>query len=98
MNERRQTTRWEVKKEAVAWIPDLQSLNYCIIEDMHLNGMGISCSKELFHQKEMGVYFMLEGNLDFIEIQALINWKKITDAGRCFYGLSFHRGPWPCLW
>jgi hypothetical protein len=98
MDERRQTARWEVKKEAATWIPGTKSLNYCIIEDMHLNGMGVSCHTELFHKQETAVFFMLEGNLDFIEIEAQIVWKTITDTGRRLYGLSFRRGPWPCVW
>ena len=88
MDERRQLPRWEIKKEAKAWIPQTQGFSHCIIEYMHLKGMCVSFNKRLPQQEPLRMSFAIGDNFDLIKIEAQIPWTK-EDQGRFIYGLSF---------
>jgi c-di-GMP-binding flagellar brake protein YcgR len=88
MDERRQLPRWEIKKEAKAWIPLSQGFSHCFIEDMHLKGMCVSFSNRLPELKTIRMSFAIGDNPDFIQIEAQVPWVK-EKQGRFVYGLSF---------
>jgi hypothetical protein len=88
MDERRQLPRWEIKKEAKAWLPQMQEFSHCIIEDMHMKGMCVSFSKRLPQGKTVKMSFSMENDFDLIKIEAEIPWMK-EDQGRFKYGLMF---------
>jgi hypothetical protein len=88
MIERRETPRWELKKNARIWMPDSQSLCYCVIEDVHSNGLCISSDERVFREQVVSMSIVMEGIGDFIKIDGWIHWAKMV-GGRYFYGLSF---------
>ena len=88
MDERRQLPRWEIKKEAKVWMPQMQDFSHCMIEDMHLKGMCVSFNKRLPQQQTVSMSFAIGDNFDFTKIEAQIPWRK-EDQGRYVYGLSF---------
>ena len=90
MDERRQLPRWEIKKESLVWMPQALGFSQCIIEDMHLKGMRISCEKRLFQQQVVRMSFMIGDHFDLIKIEAHLPW-AMEDADRYVYGLSFSR-------
>ena|ERR1700733_10655887 len=87
MNERRTLPRWQLGKEAKVWMPETQIFSHCIIEDIHLKGLCVSCSKKLFHQQVVSMSFAIGDNFDLIKIEGHIPWVK-EDQGRYFYGVS----------
>ena len=90
MDERRQLPRWEIKKEAKVWMPQMQEISHCIIEDMHLKGMRVSFDKRLPRQEPLRMSFAIGNNFIPIKIEARIPWEK-EDQGRYVYGLSFSK-------
>jgi len=88
MDERRQLPRWEMKKEAKAWIPQTQGFTHCVVEDIHLKGMCVSFNKQLPLQKPLRMSFAIGDNFDLIKIEAQIPWAK-QEGDRYVYGLSF---------
>ncbi|MBF0571214.1 MAG: PilZ domain-containing protein [Candidatus Omnitrophica bacterium] len=88
MDERRQIPRWEINQEAKIRMPQMQGTSRCVIEDMHLKGMRVSCDQQLFYQQEVSMSIAMDDNLDFIKINAHIPWEK-KEQGRHVYGLSF---------
>ncbi len=90
MDDRRELPRWEIKKEAKAWIPLTQGFSHCVIEDMHLKGMRVSFNTRLPELKTVRMSFTLEDDFEFIKIEAQIPWMK-EYQGRYVYGLEFSR-------
>ena len=88
MDERRQLPRWEIKKEAKAWMPQRQEVSYCLVEDMHLKGMRISFNKRLALHQTVKMSFAIGGDGSFINIEAQIPWEKEAH-GNYVYGLAF---------
>ena len=88
MDEHRQLPRWEIKKEAKVWMPQMQGASQCVIEDMHLKGMRVSFDKPLFQPQPLRMSFSLGEDLCPIKIEAQVPWEK-RDNGRYVYGLSF---------
>ena len=90
MDERRQLPRWEIKKEAKAWLLPKQNVSTCIIEDMHLKGMCVSFSERLPRLKSLRMSFAIGDDPEPIKIEALIPWNR-EEQGRFYYGLSFSK-------
>ena len=88
MDERRQLPRWEINKAAKVWMTQTQGLSNCVVEDMHLKGMRISCDKQVFQQPVVSLSFSIGDNFESIKIEAQIPWAK-EDQDRHVYGLSF---------
>ena len=88
MDERRQLPRWEIKKEAKAWIPLTQGFSHCMVEDMHLKGMRVSFNKRLPHEESIRMSFALGESYDFIKFEARIAWIK-ERQDRFVYGFAF---------
>jgi hypothetical protein len=90
MDERRQLPRWEVKKESNILWGQSQSLNRCIIEDLHLKGMCLSSGTPLPRQEPLRMSFAIGSSLDSITVEARIPWSREVH-GRYVYGLSFSK-------
>jgi c-di-GMP-binding flagellar brake protein YcgR len=88
MEERRQLPRWGIKKEAMVWMPQTQDFSYCVIEDMHLQGMRMSFNKQLPRHQAVSMSFAIGDDFGFINIEAQVPWTR-EDHGRYVYGLSF---------
>lgn len=88
MDERRQLHRWGIKKEAMVWLPQTQDLSYCVIENMYLKGMRISCNKRLPQHQAMSMSFAIGDDFGFINIEVQVPRGK-EDHGRYVYGLTF---------
>ena len=88
MEERRLLPRWEIKKEAMVWMPQTQDFSFCMIENMHIKGMSISFHARLAQHRSINMSFALGDELDFINIEARILWIK-QEHGRYVYGLTF---------
>jgi hypothetical protein len=89
MEEQRQLPRWEIKKEAKVWLPDMLGFSHCIIENMHLKGMRASFDRPLPQQGFLRMSFEIADNAEPIKIEATIPWEK-QEQGRYVYGLSFN--------
>ena len=88
MEERRQLPRWEIKKEAMVWMPQTQDFGFCVIENMHIKGMCISFHSRLPQHQSMGMSFAIGDDFGFINIKARVSWDK-QEHGRHVYGLTF---------
>jgi len=88
MDELRQLPRWEIKKEAKVWMPQMQEFCHGFVEDMHLKGMRVSFNKRLPQQQAVKMSFAMGDNFDFIKFEAQMPWVK-EEQGRYVYGLSF---------
>ena len=88
MDERRQLPRWEIKKEAKVWMPQMHQPGHCMVEDMHLKGMCVSFNDRLPQEGAVSMSFAIGDDFVPIQIEAEIPWEK-KDQGRYVYGLSF---------
>ena len=90
MDERRQLPRWQVKKEAKVWLPQMQEFSHCIIEDINLKGMRASFNKRLPQEQPVNMSLGLEGNFDLMKLEVDLPWVR-EDQGRYVYGISFSK-------
>ena len=88
MDERRSLPRWEIKKEAKVWLPQMQGFSLCMIEDMHLKGMCVSFNKRLPPDEPVKLSLALGENFDLIKLEAQVPWMKEAE-GRFVYGMKF---------
>lgn len=88
MDERRQLPRWQVKREAKVWLPQMQEFSHCIIEDINLKGMRASFNKRLPQEQPVNMSLDLEDNFDFMKLEVNLPWTK-EEEGRYVYGMAF---------
>jgi hypothetical protein len=89
MDERRQLPRWQVKREAKVWLPEVQEFSQCIIEDLNLKGMCVSFNKRLPQDRSVNMSLSFEGKYEFIKLEVNLPWIKEVH-GRYVYGMSFN--------
>jgi len=92
MDERRQLPRWEIKHEAMVWMPQTQDFCHCMIEDMHLQGMRISFNKQLDQHQAVNMSYAIGEEFNFINIEAQVPW-GVEAHGRHVYGLAITKIP-----
>jgi len=90
MDERRQLPRWQVKKEAKVWLPQMQEFSRCIIEDINLKGMRASFNKRLPQEQPVNMSVGLGDNFDLMKLEVDLPWVR-EDQGRYVYGISFNK-------
>jgi hypothetical protein len=90
MDERRQLPRWEVKKEAKVWLPQMQEFRLCIIEDINLKGMCVSFNKQLPQEQPMPMSLGLEDGAELMKLEVDLPWAK-EEQGRHVYGMFFSK-------
>ena len=88
MNERRQLPRWQIKREAKVWLPQMQEFSHCIIENINFKGMCGSFNKRLPQEQSVNISLDLEDNSDVIKLEVDLLWAR-EDHGRYVYGMSF---------
>jgi len=90
MDERRQLPRWQVKKEARVWLPRMQELSQCIIEDINLKGMCVSFNRQLPPEEPLHMSLGIDDGFDFMKLEVNMPWAK-QEQGRYVYGMSFSK-------
>lgn len=90
MDERRQLPRWQVKREVKVWLPQMQQLSQCMIEDINLKGMCASFSQRLPQEGPVHMSLGLEEDSDIMDLEVNLPWAK-EEQGRHVYGMSFSK-------
>ena len=90
MDDRRQTLRREIRKEAKVWMPHGPGVKHCIVEDMHLKGMRVSFNQRLLRQHAQKMSFAIRDNADFINAEGRVLWTR-EEQDRFVYGLEFNK-------
>ncbi len=90
MDERRQLPRWQVKREATVWLPQMEGSSQCMIEDMNLKGMRASFSKRLPQEWSVNMSLGLEDSFGLMKIEVNLPWAREV-RGRYVYGMSFNK-------
>jgi hypothetical protein len=89
MSERRQLPRWQVKRDAEVWLPQMQEFSHCIIEDLNLKGMRVSFNKRLPEDQNLKMSLSFEGKSEYMKLEVNLPWIK-EDHGQYVYGMSFN--------
>ncbi|MBF0122001.1 MAG: PilZ domain-containing protein [Candidatus Omnitrophica bacterium] len=89
MEERRQTHRWRVMRDAKLQTDEDDRVVDCCVRDINFKGMQIAMSEKLPQQASYKMDLLIDQVLN-LAVEAVVPWHR-QEEGQHVYGLSFRR-------